>query len=111
MHDLAFDSDRIYRTAAALHHPIRLAMLEVLRSSGSAYPGELAEQTGVSAQSMTKHIASLQEGGLVRAQVEGRRVRLELATSDVLVLLNGLSCTEATVRCDRHASSSLGVAS
>jgi DNA-binding transcriptional ArsR family regulator len=66
------------RFGAALSDPTRARVLLALRDN-SAYPADLADQLGVSRQSLSNHLTCLRGCGLVVAVPEGRRVRYELA--------------------------------
>jgi len=66
------------RFGHALSDPTRCRLLLSLRD-GPGYPAELAQQLGVSKQSLSNHLACLRGCGLVVAAPEGRRVRYELA--------------------------------
>lgn len=66
------------RFGAALSDPTRARVLLALRAS-PGYPAELADELGVSRQSLSNHLACLRGCGLVVAVPEGRRVRYELA--------------------------------
>jgi DNA-binding transcriptional ArsR family regulator len=66
------------RFGAALSDPTRARVLLALRDN-PAYPADLAEQLGVSRQSLSNHLTCLRGCGLVVAVPEGRRVRYELA--------------------------------
>lgn len=62
--------------------PTRARVLLALCSS-PGYPTELAEQLGVSRQTLSNHLTCLRGCGLVVTVPEGRRVRYELADAAV----------------------------
>ncbi|WP_299036124.1 helix-turn-helix transcriptional regulator [uncultured Pseudokineococcus sp.] len=66
------------RFGHALSDPTRARVLLALRD-GSGYPSDLADDLGVSRQSLSNHLSCLRGCGLVVAVPEGRRVRYELA--------------------------------
>lgn len=66
------------RFGAALSDPTRARVLLALREA-PAYPADLADDLGVSRQSLSNHLTCLRGCGLVVAVPEGRRVRYELA--------------------------------
>jgi ArsR family transcriptional regulator, cadmium/lead-responsive transcriptional repressor len=68
------------RFGRALSDPTRTRILLALLE-GAGYPAELAEQLGVSRQSLSNHLGCLRGCGLVVAVPEGRRTRYELADS------------------------------
>ena len=64
----------------ALAHPTRRAILLRLRS-GPASVGQLTEPFRVSQQAISKHVAVLQEAGLIRQRKHGRESRCMLRTT------------------------------
>ncbi len=60
-----------------------------LRNS-AAYPSDLAEELGVSRQSLSNHLACLRGCGLVVAVPDGRRTRYELADRRIAAALDNL---------------------
>lgn len=57
----------------ALAHPIRRRMLDVLRSEPGRSVGDLCEPFEMSRIGAMKHLAVLEEAGLVISQQEGRK--------------------------------------
>ena len=70
--------DALARFGHALSDPTRARILMSLRASGR-YPADLADELGVSRQSMSNHLSCLRGCGLVVAVPEGRRTRYELS--------------------------------
>ena len=71
------DLDLIF---GALSDPTRRAMLETLLSEGSTSVPALSAQLPISRQAVAKHMAVLDEAGLVqRADARGREVLYQLA--------------------------------
>jgi ArsR family transcriptional regulator, cadmium/lead-responsive transcriptional repressor len=70
--------DAVARFGYALSDETRTQILLSLRSA-PGYPSELADQIGVSRQTLSNHLACLRGCGLVVAAPEGRRTRYELA--------------------------------
>ena len=66
------------RFGHALSDPTRARILLALREN-PCYPSDLAEQLGVSRQSLSNHLTCLRGCGLVVAVPEGRWSRYELA--------------------------------
>jgi DNA-binding transcriptional ArsR family regulator len=77
------------RFGYALSDPVRAGVLLALREAPS-YPGDLAEKAGVSKQRLSNHLTCLRGCGLVVAVPEGRRVRYELADSNLGTALTAL---------------------
>jgi DNA-binding transcriptional ArsR family regulator len=71
-------ADVLARFGHALSDPTRARLLLRLREA-PGYPADLADQLGVSRQSLSNHLTCLRGCGLVVAAPEGRRQRYELA--------------------------------
>jgi DNA-binding transcriptional ArsR family regulator len=69
---------RVDRIFAALADPSRRSMLERLAERGSASQSELADELPVTRQAVAKHLTTLSNAGLVRAERRGRETRYEL---------------------------------
>jgi DNA-binding transcriptional ArsR family regulator len=65
------------RSFDALAHPVRRAIVSRL-ARGPATVGEASAGVGVTKPAVTKHVKALEQAGVVRRSVEGRRHRLEL---------------------------------
>lgn len=74
--------DALARFGHALSDPTRARILMALRET-SSYPADLADELGVTRQTMSNHLACLRGCGLVAAVPEGRRSRYELADGRV----------------------------
>ncbi|WP_020501351.1 Cd(II)/Pb(II)-sensing metalloregulatory transcriptional regulator CmtR [Sciscionella marina] len=66
------------RLGRALADPTRCRILMALLD-GVNYPGQLAEQLGLTRSNVSNHLACLRGCGLVLATYEGRQVRYALA--------------------------------
>ncbi len=96
--------DALARFGHALSDATRARVLMHLRE-GPSYPADLAEDLGVSRQSMSNHLACLRGCGLVVAVPEGRRTRYEIADSrlahaladlhDVVLVTDPAACAVA----------------
>jgi DNA-binding transcriptional ArsR family regulator len=87
--DLLTHPSVLARLGYALSDPTRATVLLALREA-PAYPSDLAEQAGVSRQSLSNHLACLRGCGLVDAVPEGRRVRYELSDAKLGEALSAL---------------------
>jgi DNA-binding transcriptional ArsR family regulator len=69
----------------ALAHPARLAILELLHSSGTANATECAREVGGSPQAASYHLRALAKWGLVRTaeSTDGRETRWELTARSI----------------------------
>ncbi|MGB0951849.1 MAG: ArsR/SmtB family transcription factor [Planctomycetota bacterium] len=59
--------------AKALAHPARLRMVRLLRSMNSCIAGDLAEEVGLAASTVSQHLKQLKEAGWVQGEVDGPR--------------------------------------
>lgn len=75
-------TDALARFGHALSDPTRTRVLLAL-TNGPAYPAVLADQAGVSRQTMSNHLACLRGCGLVVTVPEGRRTRYELTDARI----------------------------
>ena len=82
-------ADVLARFGHALSDPTRARLLLRLREA-PGYPADLADQLGVSRQSLSNHLTCLRGCGLVVAAPEGRRQRYELADARFGHALGGL---------------------
>lgn len=63
---------------SALADPSRRFVVQTLATRGTATPTELAADLPVTRQAVSKHLAALQEAGLVEAHRSGRETRYAL---------------------------------
>lgn len=93
------------RFGHALSDPTRASILMTLRTA-PAYPADLADDLGVTRQSMSNHLACLRGCGLVVAEPQGRRTRYRLADDrlghalgdlqDLVLLTDPEACAESS---------------
>ena len=69
------DVDAVFN---ALSDPTRRRVIRALSERGPVTATELAERIPVSRQAIAKHLASLEDAGLVASAVEGRSRRFRL---------------------------------
>ena len=62
----------------ALADPSRRQVIGVLAAHGTATATAVAEELAITRQAVTKHLATLSEAGLVKAERAGREVRYQL---------------------------------
>ncbi|MGA5466751.1 ArsR/SmtB family transcription factor [Mycobacterium sp. NPDC050041] len=82
--------DALVRFGYALSDATRTHILQSL-CRGGRYPSDLADDIGVSRQTVSNHLACPRGCGLVVAIPEGRRTRYELADSRIGHALNDLA--------------------
>jgi DNA-binding transcriptional ArsR family regulator len=81
--------DLLSRIGRALADPSRQRLLLALLD-GVEYSSDLAEAAGLGRTNTSNHLTCLRECGLVVAHAEGRRVRYELASSQLVAALRAL---------------------
>jgi DNA-binding transcriptional ArsR family regulator len=69
------DADAVF---SALSDPTRRRVIRALSEEGPVTATELAERIPVSRQAIAKHLASLEDAGLVASSVDGRSRRFRL---------------------------------
>lgn len=87
----------IARLAALIGDPARANMLLALLAIPALTAGELAREAGVSAQTASGHLKSLQTEGLVVARPSGRHRYFTLASEPVAAMLETLLGTAASL--------------
>jgi DNA-binding transcriptional ArsR family regulator len=70
-------SPKLDRSFLALSHPARRTIVERL-ARGPATVGEATQGLSISKPAVTKHLKVLEQAGVVRREIEGRRHRLHL---------------------------------
>ena len=81
-------SDLVAKYFRGLGDPIRLRILELLRSEGDLSVGQLVEQLELPQPQVSNHLACLRWCGFVDARREGRTVYNRIADVRVLELLD-----------------------
>jgi DNA-binding transcriptional ArsR family regulator len=76
--------------AALIADPARAAMLTVLLDGRARAAGELAIESGISAQSASMHLAQLLQGGFLRCKQEGRYRYYSLAGAHIAHAIESL---------------------
>ncbi|HEX6516365.1 MAG TPA: helix-turn-helix transcriptional regulator [Nocardioidaceae bacterium] len=81
----------IARVASALADPRRVRVLMSLADGRALPAGRLAEEAGVSASTVSNHLAVLLREGMVTARQQGRHRYYRLASGDVGAVLEALA--------------------
>ena len=61
------------RLAGALAHPARVAIVRLLRENGVCICGEIVDVLPLSQSSVSQHLKTLKEAGLVQIEIDGPR--------------------------------------
>jgi DNA-binding transcriptional ArsR family regulator len=91
----------IVRIAALIGDPARANILTALMGGKALTVTELAQEAGVTLQTVSAHLTKLGEGGLVRARKQGRHKYFTLggdAVAKLLETLMGLAASEGHLR-------------
>lgn len=64
---------RLAEQAKALSHPARLAIMQVLAERGTCICGELVEELPLAQASVSRHLKTLKDAGLIRGEIDGPR--------------------------------------
>jgi DNA-binding transcriptional ArsR family regulator len=83
----AVASDLVAKYFRGLGDPIRLRILELLRSEGELSVGELVRRLGLSQPQVSNHLACLRWCGFVAARRHGRTVYNRIADKRVEAML------------------------
>lgn len=92
------NTNQIARIASLVGEPARTAMLLELMDGRALTANELAQAGNVSAQTASRHLAQLVEGGLLQVSQQGRHRYHRLATPDVARVLEGIMQLAASTR-------------
>lgn len=83
------DTNTALSALSALAQPHRLAIFRWLveRGPDGAYPGDIADHLGIPATTLSFHLKTLQQGGLIQPEPQGRNIlyRAEFAAMAALV--------------------------
>lgn len=64
---------RLAEVARALGHPARIAILEILAARDTCICGDLVDVLPLAQASVSRHLKTLKEAGLIRGEVDGPR--------------------------------------
>lgn len=84
------NTNDIARTAGLIGEPARTRMLIELIDGRALTAGELARAAGITAQTASRHLALLGEGGLISVTAQGRHRYHRLASAEVAAVLEGV---------------------
>lgn len=60
--------------AKALGHPVRVAILRLLRRRGSCICGDIVDELPVAQATVSQHLKVLKEAGFIKGEIDGPRV-------------------------------------
>jgi DNA-binding transcriptional ArsR family regulator len=92
------DSESLASVAALVGHPSRAAILDALLDGREHAAGELGLAAGIAPATTARHLARLEEGGLIRSRRSGRERRCSLGGPDVAAALEALAALAPDAR-------------
>ena len=66
--------NELAKTAKALAHPARIAIIEQLLMTNSCINGDLVEELGLAQATISQHLRELKEIGIIQGTIEGVRM-------------------------------------
>ena len=63
------EQEQTARFAKALGHPIRIAILQLLKSQSCCYHGDMAEELPIAKSTLSQHLNELKDAGLIHGDV------------------------------------------
>jgi ArsR family transcriptional regulator len=84
------DESRVVKVARAIADPTRYRMLQEIRAAGEMTCGELQARFPLSQATVSHHIKTLQQAGLLRIRAEGLFRHLSAEAACVSAFANGL---------------------
>ncbi len=101
------DTRELYELKAsvlqAIAHPLRLAVLEVLRK-GDQCVCDIAEEVGAKRSNVSRHLAVMLSAGILSSRKEGLQVFYSLRTP---CILDSLKCVTRVLREQRDRTNAL----
>lgn len=69
--DLSFEAETLARWCKALSHPARIKIIKYLQEVDRCICGNIVDQLPLAQSTVSQHLKSLKEAGLIQGQVEG----------------------------------------
>jgi len=63
------DQEQTARFAKAMAHPVRIAILQLLKSQTCCYHGNMAEELPVAKSTLSQHLNELKDSGLIQGDI------------------------------------------
>jgi ArsR family transcriptional regulator len=80
MYDISMNTEQnitefetLATTCKALSHPARLAILQTLSQRGSCICGEIVDLMPLSQATVSQHLKTLKDAGLITGEIDGQR--------------------------------------
>lgn len=69
------DQKELAIVSAALGHPIRIAILQLLQNNTCCYHGDMAEELPIAKSTLSQHLKALKEVGLIQGNIESPNIK------------------------------------
>lgn len=69
--ELSAEQKRLARMLKALGNPVRFHIIQILAEKQTCITGEIVEFTSLAQSTISQHLKTLREAGLVRGEIEG----------------------------------------
>ena len=69
--DEPMDGETLAACCKALGHPARVKIIEYLKKVDSCFCGEIVEQLPLAQSTVSQHLKTLKQAGLIKGEVEG----------------------------------------
>jgi predicted transcriptional regulator len=63
------EQEQTARFAKALSHPVRVAILQLLKSQTCCYHGDMAEELPIAKSTLSQHLNELKDAGLIQGDI------------------------------------------
>ena len=76
------EQEQTARFAKALGHPVRVAILQLLRSQACCYHGDMAQELPVAKSTLSQHLNELKDAGLIQGDITPPTVKYCINTAN-----------------------------
>ena len=73
--DYSIEEQRLARYAKALGHPVRIQILKILSQQACCFNGDLTETIPLAQSTISQHLKSLKEAGLIQGEIMPPKIR------------------------------------
>lgn len=83
--------NKIANYAKALAHPARIAILQLLLKKQACICGDIVDEIPLSQSTVSQHLKELKEAGLIKGEIEGKKVCYCINTEEWALAKNYLT--------------------
>ena len=73
--DYGVENTQLANFARALAHPVRIQIIQLLKSQSSCYTGDLTEMIPLAQSTISQHLKVLKEAGLIKGEILPPKVK------------------------------------